>query len=102
MEHYNGFVKRFQHVSRKFPTLEGTRNLLSVYALFYNFMPKMEGKNRGISPLEKAGWEDPKEMYDFINYPACVSPRHPENSRENGQATLNMRCPAPNLGPAMA
>ena len=74
VEHYNGFIKRFQHVSRKFSTLEGIRNLLSVYALFYNFMPKMEGPNKGISPLEKAKWIGPKDMYKFINYPACVIP----------------------------
>jgi len=98
VEHYNGFVKRFQHVSRKFPTFKGIRNLLSVYALFYNFMPKMEGKNKEISPLEKAGWEGPKDMYVFINYPRCVSLYRPENSRENEQATLNMKCPPPNLG----
>lgn len=73
VEHYNGFIKRFQHVSRKFSTLEGIRNLLSVYALFYNFMPKMEGPNKGISPLQKAKWVGPKEMYKFINYPACVT-----------------------------
>lgn len=78
VEHYNGFVKRFQHVSRKFTSLEGVRNLLSTYALFYNFMPKMEGENKGITPLKKAGWTGPKDMYVFINYPACVSPYCPE------------------------
>jgi len=74
VEHYNGFIKRFQHVSRKFSTLEGIRNLLSVYALFYNFMPKLEGENKGISPLEKAKWVGPKDMYKFINYPVSVTP----------------------------
>ena len=73
VEHYNGFIKRFQHVSKKFSTLEGIRSLLSVYALFYNFMPKLEGPNKGISPLEKAKWVGPKDMYKFINYPVCVT-----------------------------
>jgi len=102
VEHYNGFVKRFQHVSRKFPTLEGVRNLLSVYALFYNFMPKMEGKNKGICPLGKAGWEGSKDMYEFINYPACVSPYCLEKPVENERPPLNMSCPASGLRPATA
>lgn len=102
VEHYNGFVKRFQHVSRKFPTFEGVRNLLSVYALFYNFMPKMEGKNKGISPLGKAGWEGPKDMYVFINYPRCVSPYRPDNHQKIDPPLLSISCPASGLRPATA
>jgi len=89
VEHYNGFVKRFQHVSRKFSTLEGMRNLFSVYALFYNFMPKMEGPNKGISPLEKANWIGPKDMYKFINYPPCTSQYRTKNFEGVCNMSLN-------------
>ena len=89
VEHYNGFIKRFQHLSRKFSTLEGIRNLLSVYTLFYNFMPKMEGLNKGICPLEKAKWVGPKDMYKFINYPACVTPYRSKNFEGVYNMSLN-------------
>jgi len=72
VEHYNGFTKRFQHVSRKFASLNGIKSLLTVFALFYNFMPKMKGDNKGISPLQKAGWTIKMDMYEYVNYPRCV------------------------------
>lgn len=75
VEFYHGFVKRFQHVSHKFSTLEGLRALLSTFALFYNFAPKMEGRNKGISPFQKAGWDHRMEMWDYIDYPRCVQGR---------------------------
>jgi transposase-like protein len=49
VEFYFNFVKKFQKLARKFSSLEGIKCLLSVYALYYNFMPKMEGKNKGKS-----------------------------------------------------
>ena len=98
VEHYNGFIKRFQHVSRKFSTLEGIRNLLSVYALFYNFMPKMEGLNKGIRPLEKAKWVGPKDMYKFINYPACVTSNNPKNFKGFYNMSLNTSYQSIDLG----
>jgi transposase-like protein len=76
VEHYFGFIKRFQHVSRKFTSLKGISSLLSVFALFYNFTPKMEGDNKGVTPLQKAGWNHKLDMYEFINYPKCISRVH--------------------------
>lgn len=72
VEHYHGFVKRFQHVARKFSTLEGLRALLSAFALFYNFAPKMEGSNKGVSPFQNAGWDHKMDMWKYIDYPNCV------------------------------
>lgn len=72
-EFYFSFVKRFQHVSRKFTSFRGISGLLSVFALFYNFMPKMEGRNKGKTPFMMAGWGRKLDMYEFLNYPACVS-----------------------------
>lgn len=72
VEHYHGFVKRFQHVSHKFSTLEGLRALMSAFALFYNFAPKLEGQNKGISPFQNAGWNHRMDMWTYIDYPKCV------------------------------
>lgn len=72
IEFYYSFVKKFQHVSRKFSSFRGISSLLSVFALFYNFMPKMEGKNKGITPLQIAKWNHRIDMYAFIGYPQCI------------------------------
>jgi len=71
VEHYHSFVKRFQHVSHKFSSLKGMRALLSVFALFYNFAPKMEGCNKNISPFQKSGWDHKKDIWTYIDYPNC-------------------------------
>ena len=71
VEHYFGFVKRFQDVSHKFSTLEGLRSLLSVFALFYNFSPKMEGLNKDMSPFMRSGWDHKMDMWTYIDYPRC-------------------------------
>jgi len=75
VEHYHGFVKRFQHVSHKFSTLEGLRALMSAFALFYNFAPKLEGPNKGVSPFQNAGWDHKMDMWTYIDYPRCVQRR---------------------------
>lgn len=75
IEFYFSFVKRFQHVSRKFSSFKGISSLLSVYALFYNFMPRMEGRNKGKTPFMMAGWHHRLDMYEFLNYPACLNSR---------------------------
>lgn len=72
VEHYFSFVKRFQHVSHKFSSLEGLRALLSVFALFYNFAPKMEGPNKGRTPFMKSGWNHKMDMWTYIDYPRCL------------------------------
>ena len=71
VEHYFGFVKRFQDVSHKFSTLEGLRSLLSVFALFYNFAPKMEGLNKDMSPFMRSGLDHKMDMWTYIDYPCC-------------------------------
>lgn len=71
VEHYFSFAKRFQHVSHKFTSLEGLRSLLSVFALFYNFSPKMEGPNKGKTPFMKAGWDHKMDIWTYIDYPRC-------------------------------
>ncbi|GEM_PF-4578863 len=73
VEFYFSFVKRFQHVSGKFTSPVGVSSLLSVFSLFYNFTPKMEGRNKGKSPFQMAGWNHKIDMYVFLNYPACVA-----------------------------
>lgn len=84
VEFYFSFLKRFQHVSRKFPTLLGVRCLLSVFALFFNFMPKMERDNKGKTPLQMAGWNHKFDMYTFIGYPKFAPPLQ--------EACLNISC----------
>lgn len=78
VEFYNSFVKRFQHISRKFSSVRGIKSLLSVFALFYNFMPKMEGRNKGKSPFQLAKWNHRIDMYTFIGYPQCLDSRMSE------------------------
>ncbi|MFQ5885372.1 MAG: DUF6431 domain-containing protein [Thermoplasmata archaeon] len=72
-EFYFSFLKRFQHVSHKFSSLDGVRALLSVFALYYNFMKKMEGPNKDISPYMKAGWHIRKDVWSYIDYPKCLA-----------------------------
>jgi len=55
-------------------------------------MPKLEGLNKGISPLEKANWIGPKDMYKFTNYPVCVTPYRSKNFEEVCNKPLNTSC----------
>jgi len=52
-------------------------------------MLKLEGENKGISPLEKAKWVGPKDMYKFINYPVCITPYRSKNFEGVHNISLN-------------
>lgn len=46
--------------------------MLSTFALFYNFAPKLEGTNKGRSPLQNSGLEHKMDMWAYLDYPRCV------------------------------